>query len=92
MTVNLCAVCDGPMPPPKSRGRRAEFCSMVCRQRAAIRRRRAARLLEYAMRLQELADGPRLGEVRFMESAERMAERAEGLRERAREELRGLPL
>jgi len=44
------------------------------------------------MRLQELADGPRLGEVRFMESAERMAERAEGLRERAREELRGLPL
>jgi hypothetical protein len=43
-----CPVCGGPMPPRKPRGRPAQWCSAVCRERARQRRTKAARLLEQA--------------------------------------------
>jgi hypothetical protein len=81
------------MPHAKPRGRPAEFCSTVCRQRATLRRRRAAQRLEFALRLDELAAEIRAGlHGRSYGYPESQEKRAAKLREDAERELRGLPL
>ena len=86
--AGTCPVCAAPMPAPKARGRRREFCSQVCVERARQRRRRAAGLLEYALRLDEIAADPPPGFGNGTSSARH----ATRLREMAEAELRGLPL
>jgi hypothetical protein len=84
-----CPVCGGEMPPAKPRGRAAEVCNRVCAERARLRRRKAAKLLEFASHLEELAKQPRGS---WEESSERLRERAARLREDADLELGGVPL
>lgn len=83
----------------KGRGRPAEVCSKICRERGRQRRIRAAKLLEYADRLVELAEEQRQARPSgwlTVEMIERRVatfeERAVRLREDAALELRGLPL
>ena len=96
-----CPVCGGPMPARKPRGRPREFCGKTCTARARQRRERAAKLLEFSLRLDELAAEERASPLglkggEWPERLERRArsheERAERLREMAGGELRGLPL
>jgi hypothetical protein len=89
MTPRVCPIDGNPLPERKGRGRRLEFCSKVCVERARQRRRKAAKLLEFALHLDDVADeGQRPGRER----PERLRERAQRLREDAAVELRGLPL
>ena len=92
MRAAACAMCGEQLPVPTRRGRPREFCSRVCTGRARLRRRRAAKLLEYAQRTDELADGTARGEVRGFGNEEYLRACAARLRELAADELRGLPL
>src|SRR4051812_44564117 len=96
-----CPVCGEAMPAPKGRGRPREFCGKTCTARARQRRERAARLLEFALRVDEQAGEARASRLalaggEWPERMERRArsheERAIRLREMAAAELRGLPL
>ena len=87
-----CAVCGDSLPTAKSAGRPRIYCSLVCGERARQRRRRAAKLLEFAQRQDELADGTARGEVRGFGNVRYLRSYAARLRELAAEELRGLPL
>ena len=92
MRAAICAVCGEQLPAPPRRGRPREFCSRVCVERARQRRRRAAKLLEYAQRQDELADRTASGEIRTFGNERYLRGYAVRLRELAGEELRGLPL
>lgn len=63
----------------------------VCAARARQRRTRAARFLEFALHLDDLAAGIRAGTMTGYGNAESQEERARLLREDAATELRGLP-
>jgi hypothetical protein len=95
----VCPVCGDPLPPASPRGRPREVCGRVCAERARQRRRRAAKLLDYADLQEELAErerNRRPTEYIDAEMIERrvasFGRRAEGLHELAAEELRGLPI
>ena len=92
MRAKVCAVCGTSLPKAKSAGRPRLYCSLVCGERARQRRRRAAKLLEFAQRQDELADGTARGEVRRFGNERYLRGYAARLRELAVEELRGLPL
>jgi len=91
-TEIACVVCGAPLPMKRSAGRPRIHCSLVCGERARQRRRRAAKLLEYALRQDELADGTARGEVHGFGNERYLRGCAARLRELAAEELRGLPL
>jgi hypothetical protein len=99
MTDRLCPIDGNPLPEPSGRGRPAEFCSKVCRERARQRRRKAAKMLEFALRCDYFAAEHRAIVPRGSLTVEVLERRARGeddraawLRNRAAEELRGLPL
>ena len=84
-------VC-GELLPPLRPGRPRMYCSAPRNERARQRRRRAAKLLEYAQRQDELADGTARGVLRGFGNERYLRGHATRLRELAAEELRGLPL
>jgi predicted nucleic acid-binding Zn ribbon protein len=88
----VCPVCGDSLPPAKPRGRKPVFCSTTCRQRATMRRRRAAGLLEAALRHDERAVDVREGRLSGVGSAAYLEGRASHLRSIAEKELRGVPL
>jgi len=67
------------MPTLKPRGRPRQFCSSVCGERARQRTRQAAKLFEYADRVEACVGHPGFG------SEAHLRERAAGLRREARE-------
>jgi hypothetical protein len=94
----VCPVCGDSLPSPSARGRPREVCSRVCAERARQRRRRAAKQLDYADLQEELAEQERKRRPTEYIDAEMIERRvasferrAEGLRELAADELRGLP-
>ena len=91
MKKERCPVCLGPMPPPAATGRPREYCTRICTNRAQMRRRRAAELLEHADRLAELAEQTRRGETSAYGSAEYLDGRAAEQRAIAAELLERLP-
>jgi predicted nucleic acid-binding Zn ribbon protein len=73
MTADLCPVCSSPIE-VKPRGRPRSFCSGVCTERARLRRRRAARLLEYAVAVEAGVGRPGFGSAAYVQA------RANGIR------------
>lgn len=76
------------MPVVKVRGRPRELCSRICMERARQRRPRATRMLEWALRLDEIAADPPPG----FGNEKGSAAHAVRLRHAAEAALRGLPL
>ena len=76
-------MCSAPIA-VKPRGRPARFCSGVCTERARLRRRRAARLLELAVAVEAGVGRPAFG------SAAHVQGRADGIRAEALELLAGI--
>lgn len=73
-----CPVCGGEVP-ARGRGRPLTWCSPICRERARLRRRQAARLMEWADGMESSIGRPGFG------SAEAIRRRAADNRDRARE-------
>ncbi len=84
-----CPVCATVLPVPASKGRPRVYCSKVCAERARQRARKAAKLLEFADRVEGCIGVPSFGIGEGAERAHR--ERAAELRRMAAECVAGLP-
>jgi len=73
-----CPVCGGSLP-EQARGRPRAYCSRTCSERARQRRRQAARLIEYAERVERCIGRPGFGSEQYLRG------RAAALRAGARE-------
>jgi hypothetical protein len=77
----VCPVCSGRLPELAGTGRPRLYCSGLCTERARVRRKRAAALLEFADRVEECVGRPGFG------SEAHLRGRATELRTEALEEL-----
>ena len=78
-TEMLCPLCrERCLPPQKPRGRPRAYCGDVCSNRARLRKRQAAALLERADSLERHVGNASFG------SAEYVQRQVDGLRARAR--------
>ena len=73
--ADLCPICGDEMPTPKSTGRPAVFCSVVCRKRADRRRSQAAQMLEFVELLVRNRAKEQHGPVTPEQLARRLASR-----------------
>lgn len=80
----MCPVCERPLPSAKPRGRPRVFHD-VCGQRARLRKRQAAALLESAGSLERRVGDPSFGSREYVQG------RVDELRAKAAELVEGLP-
>ena len=82
--MQLCPVCEEPLPPAKPRGRPRIYHD-VCGYRARLRKRQAAALLERADSLEKHVGNRSFGKPEYVQG------RVDGLRKKAAELVMGLP-
>ena len=85
-TETLCPLCkERSLPAPKRTGRPREYCGDVCSNRARLRKRQAAALLEHADSLERHVGNPSFGSSEYVQG------RVDGLRAKAGQLVEGLP-